>query len=60
MSWDNRKLWHIDHNQPLASFDLTKAGQQQIAFHKTNLQPLWAADNPVKVLTLEEAISYAD
>jgi hypothetical protein len=47
MSWENygRKGWHIDHIRPLSSFDLTDAEQRRIAFHHTNLQPLWASDN---------------
>jgi len=45
MSWGNRKLWHVDHIRPLSSFDLTDAEQRRVAFHYTNLQPLWARDN---------------
>ena len=45
MSWENRKLWHIDHVRPLASFDLSDVEQQHVAFHYTNVQPLWAIDN---------------
>jgi HEPN domain-containing protein len=30
MSWENRKLWHIDHIRPLASFDLTDLEQRQL------------------------------
>ena len=50
MSWDNygrsgRKAWHVDHIIPLASFDLSKEQERHKAFHYTNLQPLWAADN---------------
>jgi len=45
MSWENRHLWHIDHIQALALFDLTDPLQCAQAFHYTNLQPLWAADN---------------
>ncbi|MEN3369961.1 MAG: hypothetical protein V7609_2104 [Verrucomicrobiota bacterium] len=45
MSWENRRHWHIDHERPLASFDLTDPEQQKRAFHYTNLQPLWAIDN---------------
>ena len=47
MSRENygRKGWHIDHIRPLSSFDLTDVEQRRIAFHHTNLQPLWASDN---------------
>lgn len=47
MSWQNygAKGWHIDHIKPLRAFDLTDPGQQAVAFHYSNLQPLWALDN---------------
>lgn len=47
MSWENHELdgWHIDHIKPCAKFDLTYPKQQEICFHYTNLQPLWAIDN---------------
>ena len=45
MSWDNYGQWHIDHVQPLASFDLTDREQLKKACHYSNLQPLWAKDN---------------
>ncbi len=47
MTWDNWSYhgWHIDHIQPLASFDLSDPKQFAIACHHTNLQPLWAMDN---------------
>jgi hypothetical protein len=47
MSWGNRgtRGWHVDHIRPLASFDLSDRAQFLQAFHYTNLQPLWAADN---------------
>lgn len=48
MTWKNRKLWHIDHIKPLASFDLSDLEQQKLAFHYSNLQPLWAHDNLIK------------
>lgn len=61
MSWDNYGQWHIDHITPLASFDLTDEAQQNVAFHYTNLQPLWAKDNLQKSAKLnwkkEEVVS---
>jgi Prasinovirus endonuclease VII len=50
MAWENAGLftWHIDHVRPCASFDLTDPKQQELCFHWTNLQPLWAIDNRIK------------
>ena len=45
MTWDNWGDWHIDHEMPLASFDLTDREQVKKACNYTNLQPLWAKDN---------------
>ena len=44
MSWDNygRDGWHIDHIIAIDHFDMSNPEQQKIAFHWTNLQPLWA------------------
>ena len=43
MSWENRKLWHIDHIVPLATAknieDIHKLS------HFTNLRPMWAKEN---------------
>ena len=45
MSWDNRKLWHIDHIKPVASFNMLSIVDRKKCFHYTNLQPLWAQEN---------------
>ena len=50
MSWENWGLytWHLDHVVPLSQFDLTDREQFLKAFHYTNYQPLWAAENLMK------------
>lgn len=47
MTWENHSIhgWHVDHIKPLAAFDLTDPEQQQMAFHYSNLQPMWAMEN---------------
>lgn len=46
LSWDNYgTLWHIDHVIPLAFFDLVDINEQWLAFHWSNLRPLYACDN---------------
>lgn len=48
MSWSNMGKWHIDHELPLALFDLSDPEQLKRACHYTNLQPLWAKENIIK------------
>jgi len=46
MTWENYgSVWHVDHNRPCASFDLTKAEEQRRCFSYLNLRPLFAKDN---------------
>jgi Prasinovirus endonuclease VII len=46
MSWDNYgTYWHLDHEKPCCSYDLTKSDQQKACFHYTNLRPLLATIN---------------
>lgn len=45
MTWDNRKLWHLDHIRPLVQFDLLDPAQQRECFHYTNLRPIWWFEN---------------
>jgi hypothetical protein len=45
MSWQNRSEWHIDHIIPCSAFDLRDEYQQRVAFHYTNLRPLWKSQN---------------
>lgn len=47
MTWDNYGYngWHIDRILPLSSFYLTHPYQRNLAFHYTNLQPLWKLHN---------------
>ena len=49
MEWSNHGngtgKWNIDHIKPLVKFDLFQLSEQQIAFHYSNLRPLWFEDN---------------
>jgi hypothetical protein len=52
MSWENRSEWHIDHIIPCSAFNLADDAQQAVAFHYTNLRPLWKQDNLRKRATV--------
>lgn len=47
MTWENRKLWHIDHIIPVSAFNYSNP--DHIDFKRCwalkNLQPLWKIDN---------------
>lgn len=45
MNWDNRSKWHIDHVIPCSVFNLSDSQQQAVAFHYTNLRPVWSTQN---------------
>lgn len=61
MTWKNYGLWHLDHEIPCASFDLTKPAQQITCFHYTNLQPLWRPENikkGAKIIPTQTALRF--
>lgn len=49
MCWENYGDWHLDHIEPVCSFDLTDEAQIFICFNYTNFQPLWAKENRRKI-----------
>jgi hypothetical protein len=50
MTWQNygKHGWHLDHIQPMSSFDLNDEDELRTACHFTNIQPLFAYDNKEK------------
>ncbi|SIP85991.1 Hypothetical protein PACV_278 [Pacmanvirus A23] len=49
MTWENYgSYWHIDHEKPCASFDLTDSEQQKICFNWSNMIPMEAKENMSK------------
>ena len=45
MTWDNYGEWHLDHIQPLSSFNLEDRSEFITASNWLNYQPLWGKDN---------------
>jgi hypothetical protein len=47
MTWKNwsKDGWHLDHEVPLAAFNLSDPVQFKYAVHYSNLQPMWAIEN---------------
>lgn len=56
MTWQNHGDWHIDHIIPLSIFNLKHYEEQEVAFHYTNLQPLWRAENLSKSNSMQDLI----
>lgn len=48
MTFDNYGKWHIDHIALCSLFNLQNKKEQEVCFHYTNLQALWAKDNQSK------------
>jgi len=48
MSFENYGKWHIDHILPCSAFELQYSEEQEVCFHYSNLQALWAGDNLAK------------
>lgn len=45
MNWENYGEWHLDHIQPICSFDHSDEEQIKKCWHYSNFQPLWAEEN---------------
>lgn len=48
MTWENMRLWHVDHIRPCSWFDLSRDEEVRACFHYSNLQPLWKRENLAK------------
>jgi hypothetical protein len=48
MNWENYGEWHLDHIQPICSFDHSDEEQIKECWHYSNFQPLWARENSIK------------
>ena len=63
MKWENYgSIWHIDHIQPLAHFDMTDQNDMKRAWHYSNLRPLKAAENikkGAKIVTCQPELTIA-
>jgi hypothetical protein len=61
MKWENYgSIWHIDHIEPLAHFDVTDQNDMKRAWHYSNLRPLKAAENlkkGAKIVTCQPELS---
>jgi hypothetical protein len=51
MSWDNYGEWHIDHIQPLITFDVETP--QSIVNALSNLRPMWATKKEINGVLYE-------
>lgn len=51
MTWENYGKWHLDHVEPLCSFNIVSAECEDFkkCWALSNLQPLWAEDNLHKI-----------
>ena len=45
MTWENQGDWHIDHINPVCSFDLNNTQQFENCWKLENLRPLWKHQN---------------
>lgn len=63
MKWENYgRVWHIDHIEPLAHFDITDQNDMKRAWHYSNLRPLKAAENikkGAKIITCQPELLIA-
>jgi hypothetical protein len=56
MTWDNYGQWHVDHIQPISSFDIREIGDDKFmeCWSLRNLQPLWGEENIRKSNTIKK------
>jgi hypothetical protein len=56
MTLENYGDWHIDHIKPCSHFDLKDESQLKLAFHYTNLQPIWGSTKIAKKYGFENYV----
>src|ERR1039457_5195253 len=49
----DKRNWQVDHIVPISHFNVIDPEEQRIAFHYSNLQPLWGDDNRIKLDSLD-------
>jgi len=47
MTWENYGEWHVDHKQPITSFNIKEMGDDEFmkCWSLENLQPMWGDEN---------------
>jgi hypothetical protein len=56
----NKQTWHYDHDIPLKYWDLTDSKQLKLAWHWSNIKPMWAEDNLKKQAQLPLIMKFCE